>query len=75
MKCPVCGEEMEPGWLLSNGRLLWSRKARQWLLAKKLPDDRILLLPWLRIGRLPAFLCVRCRKLVVELEGSMAFRR
>ena len=75
MKCPVCGEEMEAGWLLCGGKLLWSRKKRRLLLYKTLPDDRCLLFAWFRIGNLPAFLCVGCRKMVLDLADSEAFRR
>ena len=61
MNCPVCGKEMEGGWLHGKAPLLWSPKEKKVLLIRS--EDEVHVFN----GKFPrAHICKECRKVVVE---------
>ncbi len=64
MTCPLCGGEMESGYLAARPPVLWSNKPRRGIL---IPGKHDLLLHDLN-GEPPltAHLCCACRKVIVE---------
>ncbi len=64
MKCPVCGKEMKEGVLHSGGRYVqWkgrdeNGRKEEYLLAKSFMGD----------AKMNGWLCIDCRKVVVDIE-------
>ena len=68
MNCPQCGKEMEPGWVYSRGRLLWSPK--QGKASLLLGREDVSLMQETPEGFSPdhpvGFICKDCRKVMID---------
>lgn len=60
MNCPVCGKEMEQGWLQAGEPMGWSRKRIPTLAIKIMVSDQELGLS------VSAYRCTPCKKLIVN---------
>lgn len=60
MNCPVCGKEMEQGWLQGANFLGWNKKKLPALVIGMMAADMELGLS------VPAYRCAACKKLVVD---------
>ena len=69
MNCPVCGKEMEPGFVQTNQRAACVKKPHPLTLMTKegaiLQDNQLI-----SSGSLPDWNCMDCYKIVRDYEGK-----
>ena len=69
MNCPVCGKEMEPGFVQTNQRAAWVKKPHPLTLMPK--EGEVLLDNKLFSScSFPGWICRDCRKIVLDYEGK-----
>lgn len=68
MKCPCCGNDMEQGFIKTSGRaMLWTQKPNKLTLFTSDNDvDIIYEQNPFCIPKLPAEICKKCRKVVLD---------
>lgn len=69
MNCPVCGRELERGWLLCQPPVLWSEKPEKLstlLTANFLTAGQDVRIKMDETGRPPAWICRNCRRVIME---------
>ena len=62
MKCPVCGNEMEKGYIQTGERMSWVRQKHKVSLFPK--DGEVSGLAF------EAFICKSCKKIVLDYSGT-----
>lgn len=69
MNCPVCGKEMEPGFVQTNQRAAWVKKPHALTLMPK--DGEILLDNKLFSScSFPGWICRECKKIVLDYANK-----
>ena len=66
MECPFCGQELETGFLQSNGgsAVYWAKKPK--MFSTLLNPDIIGEHDWLHGFSAPASRCTQCRKIIIN---------
>lgn len=69
MKCPVCGKEMEQGFLQGNQRIAWVKRKHS---VSILPREGEVLLENKTFGSFlfPAWICKECQKVILDYAGQ-----
>lgn len=69
MKCPVCGREMEQGFLQGNQRIAWVKRKHS---VSVLPREGEVLLENKALGSFlfPAWICKECQKVILDYAGQ-----
>ena len=69
MKCPVCGNEMEKGYIQTGERMSWVRQKHKVSLFPK--DGEVMLGNNVFSGlAFEAFICKSCKKIVLDYSGT-----
>lgn len=65
-RCPLCGQEMEAGWLAAGGQpIKWAQKGRSFIGSAMAEGVRLL-----RGNTVRALLCRGCRKVFAHTLGG-----
>lgn len=71
MKCPYCNTEMKKGYLQSAQAMHWGEKKKKLFICADLDKDiEVASLDWNGCST-DAWVCVQCKKLVVDLEDKL----
>ena len=65
MKCPICNEDMEQGFIQGGSIMAWTKKVHKISLLPK--EGEVML--WhnmLRPSAIPASICKLCKKIIVD---------
>lgn len=66
MKCPICGNEMEQGFVQSPERVSWVKKPNKIMYAPKKDDVEFISKVPFFCPAVPADICQKCKKIVVD---------
>ena len=70
MKCQICGNEMEKGFLEAYKVLLWSQKKHKLSLAQENGEVGFYKYNPFSYMYLDAYICKQCKKIVIDYENS-----
>ena len=71
MKCAVCGNEMEKGFLQTGNRMAWVKKKHMFSLLPK--EGEVLLGNHVFTGLIfEAYICKACKKITIDYNGADA---
>ena len=65
MKCPICNQEMERGFVQSGTRIIWTKRIHKISLLPK-DGDVLLLHSVLKPSAIPASICKKCEKIIMD---------
>jgi hypothetical protein len=67
MKCPFCGDEMEAGFVQSNGSaLIWTNKKHRFSILADSSKGEIQLDHVFNSASITASICRKCKKIIAE---------
>lgn len=70
MKCQICGDEMEKGYLEAYRALLWAKKKHNLSLSPTDGEIAFYKLNPFSYMNLEAFICKQCKKIVIDYENT-----
>lgn len=66
MKYPVCGNDMESGYVQANQYAAWVKKPNKIMYAPKKGDIQFISRTPFSVPSVPADICKKCRKILVD---------
>ena len=69
MRCPICNQEMEQGFVQSGTKVIWTKRIHKISLLPK--DGDVLLLKSVLIpSAIPASICRDCKKIMMDYSET-----
>ena len=73
MNCPICGKEMEPGYIQGNRLMSWVTKPNRLIPRHKygefyLPASPASITGFGALSSIDAFICKGCKKIVIDYD-------